>query len=266
MTHQIKVSVVMSCRGYDPFFAQSIHSLINQSYSNFEIIIIIENDYDIFKKIIDNEFHEFKNKINLIKVDLPGFGFCLNFGINISRGEYIARMDSDDLCSDNRLKLQIDFLDENNDYSVVGSRAKPIDLNGEPINNLNLKYYQSNDEIRNVLPYRNPLFHSSLMIRKSEFIKKGGYKFDFFAQDHEMFIRWSLDKKIKFYNLPEVLYYYRRHDAQETNVLNSLRAYRDISSYLFKFFMITKNPKYLFGIVVVHPFSRFALGLFRRFF
>ena len=264
MTQLIRVSVVMSCRGYDPFFSQSIRSITNQSYTQYVIIIIIENDYEAFQRIIDNEFSEYKDKIKLIKVILPGFGFCLNYAINISAGEYIARMDSDDLCSVDRLKLQIAFLDNNKEYAVVGSRAAAIDLHGALIINLKLKYYQTNDEIRKVLPYRNPLYHSSLMIRKSEFLNKGGYKYDFFAQDHEMFIRWSFDKNVKFYNLTENLYFYRRHSSQETNISNSLRAYRDIFAYLFKYFMITKNPKFLFGVLVAHPFTRYILSLYRK--
>jgi glycosyltransferase involved in cell wall biosynthesis len=266
MNNCIQVSVVMSCKGYDSLFSQSLRSITNQTFKEYEILIIVEKDYEIFEKIINNEFYDYINKIKLIKINLPGFGFCLNYAINISNGEYIARMDSDDLCSSDRLKLQRDFLVNNKDYSVLGTKGTAIDIKGNIINNIKLKYYETNDDIRRVLPYRNPLFHSSLMIRKSVFIKHGGYKYDFFAQDHEMFIRWSFDKSIKFYNLPDVLYYYRRHSTQETNIVNSLRAFRDISSYLIKFFMITKNPKFLVGILVVHPITRSILTFYRNFF
>jgi len=255
---------VMTCRQYDEFFKQSLESILVQSYQEFEIIIVVESDYEIFKDIIESSFLNYLNKIKLFKVSVKGFCFCINYGINEASGKYIARMDSDDISAPDRFGLQINFLQNNPDYAVVGSRAKAIDSLGNILDDVHLKFYQSNFSIKSTLPYRNPLYHSSLMIRKEMFSIKGGYKYDFFAQDHEMWIRWSLDDNIKFFNIDKVLYFYRRYEGQETNIKNAKRAYYEISGFLYKFFLQTKNLKFIFGIFVVHPFTRWVLFYIHR--
>lgn len=259
------ISVVMTCRSYDPYFIQSLESIVFQTYDNFEVVIVVESEFIIFEKIINSKFPDYLNKIKLFESRISGFCFCINYGIHKSSGRYIARMDSDDISSRDRFDLQINFLENNPSYSVVGSRAAAIDSMGNIIPDLDLKYFKSNSEIKSVLPYRNPLYHSSLMIRRELFSKKGGYKYDFFAQDHEMWIRWSFDDSIKFFNIDKILYFYRRYDAQETSINNANRAYYEISSFLYKFFLQTKNPKFLFGILIVHPFSRWSLFFMRKF-
>jgi len=260
-----KISVVMTCRNFDFYFERSLDSIVAQSYQDYEIILVVESDYEIFEYIINSKFSQYKHKIKLLLVRVKGFCFCINYAINEASGKYIARMDSDDISMPERFKFQVDFLENNPEYSIVGSRAMAIDAHDRVIDNVKLKFYQSHSSIVSALFYRNPLYHSSLMIRGELFLKKGGYKYDFFAQDHEMWIRWSFDKDIKFFNLNKVLYLYRRYDGQETNIANSKRAYYEISSFLYKFFLQTKNPKYLLGILVVHPVARAVLQKIKKF-
>ena len=255
----------MTCPRYEQFFLKSLESILVQSYQDFEVVIVVESNFEKFEYVIRSLFSNYLNKIRLLKVNVTGFCFCINYGINAAYGKYIARMDSDDISTPDRLELQFNFLEKNQDYSVVGSMAKGIDSFGNILHDLQLKYYRSNSEIKSVLPYRNPLYHSSLMIKKELFCTKGGYKYDFFAQDHELWIRWSMDDNIKFFNIDKVLYFYRRYEGQETNIINAKRAYYEISSFLFKFFLQTKNPKFLLGIFAVHPITRMTLSVIRKF-
>lgn len=254
----------MTCRHYDKYFINSLESVMLQTYEDFEVIIVVESDFDVFENIINLEFANYLNKIKLFDVKVSGFCFCINYGIHKSSGKYIARMDSDDISAPDRFRFQINFLESNPSYSIVGSKAVAIDSLGNVISDVHLKYFQSNSEIKSVLPYRNPLYHSSLMIRRELFSKKGGYKYDFFAQDHEMWIRWSLDNQVKFFNIDNILYFYRRYEGQETNINNAKRAYYEISSFLFKFFLQTKNPKFIFGIFIVHPITRWILFFIKK--
>ena len=151
---------------------------------------------------------------------------------------------------------QVNFIIKNPEYSVVGTRAHAIDELGYKIKHMNLKFYQTDQEIKKVLPYRNPIYHSSLLIKKSILFKYGAYKYDYYAQDHELWIRLSLIKGIKFYNLSDVLYFYRRHPNQETNIKNRHRAFYEIAGYLFRYFLITKNFKFILGLFIVHPLFR----------
>jgi glycosyltransferase involved in cell wall biosynthesis len=259
-----KVSILLSSKGYDPFFKYCIDSIVSQTFTNYEVIMVCESGKESYQSLVNNQYYNYRNKFKFFNSRIPGFATCLNFGLHFCKGEYIARIDTDDVMSPERLYEQVVFLDNNTKYSVVGSRAIPIDLNGKVIHTMKLSFFETDQEIKRVLPFRNPLYHASLMIRKSEFLDMGGYKFDFFAQDHECWIRWMLTKKeIKFHNLNKNLYFYRRHPNQETNLSNSTRAYFDISSFLFKFFLKTKNVKYLFGIFVVHPTVRNVRNFFK---
>ena len=259
-----KVSVLITSKSPNHFFVEALRSISAQTFCDYEIIIIVENYYEKFKSYLTEVIFPSNINIRLIQVQISGFGFCINYGLNIARGEYIARMDADDLIAPDRFHIQVDFLDNNQDYSIVGSRSMAIDERGERLSKFNLPFYQDDSIIKSVLPFRNPLYHSSLMIRRSIFLKFGGYRYDFYAQDHEMWIRLSLTGEVKFHNVDKVLYYYRRNSLQETNILNSKRAYYEISSFLYKFYLQTKNLKFIFGMIVVHPFSRQILSIYRK--
>jgi glycosyltransferase involved in cell wall biosynthesis len=249
------VSVIISAKKFDSFFSKAMRSIKNQTYKNIEVILTVESDYITFSKNLKKIFQK-KIPYKIIKNKIPGFSHGLNVAIEKSKGEFLVRMDTDDLSHRDRILKQVNFINKNPEYSVVGTGAYAIDELGYKIKHMKLKYYQTNREIRNVLPYRNPIYHSSVLLKKSIFLQHGAYKYDYYAQDHELWIRLSLIQEIKFYNLPDVLYFYRRHDDQETNMRNMWRAFYEISGFLFRYFLITKNFKFIFGILVVFPFFR----------
>ena len=187
---------------------------------------------------------------------MKGFCYCLNRAIELCSGKYIARMDTDDLCEETRLALQLKRLKYASVPTIIGCKAIPIDENGQIIESFKLPFYESNEQIRKMLPYRNPIFHSAVMYKKDDIIRAGGYKYDFHAQDHELWIRMSIDKQVQFENINEVLYYYRRHSEQSTNIENSRRHFNDIAGFMVRYFFKTGNPAYLVGAIVTHPFLR----------
>jgi glycosyltransferase involved in cell wall biosynthesis len=249
------VSVIISAKKFDNFFLKAMRSIKNQTYKNIEVILTVEGDYNFFSKNLKKIFQK-KIPYKIIKNKIPGFSHGLNVAIEKSKGEFLARIDTDDLSHRDRILKQVNFIIKNPEYSVVGTRAHAIDELGYKIKHMNLKFYQTDREIKKVLPYRNPIYHSSVIIKKSMLFQYGAYKYDYYAQDHELWIRLSLIKGIKFYNLPDTLYFYRRHPNQETNIKNRWRAFYEIAGYLFRYFLITKNFKYILGIFVVYPLFR----------
>ena len=105
-------------------------------------------------------------------------------GIGESYGEYIARMDSDDISLPERFEEQVRYLDENKDVDVLGCRVRLIDSVSESLER-SYPYFQSNRDIRRVLPFRNPLMHPALMFRKSVLLSVQGYKYGHTSEDHE---------------------------------------------------------------------------------
>lgn len=117
-------------------------------------------------------------------------------------------------------------------------------------------FYENDNSIRSVLPYRNPLLHPCLMIKKSLLYDLGGYKYGHMSEDHELFIRAARFPEVKFHNLNKVLFQYRRHSNQITSILNAEKNFYEICGFLFTEFLLTKNPKYILGMFIVHPSIR----------
>jgi len=207
-----RVSVIIPVNRDDGFFESSLDSVLSQSFKEFELIIIANNcDDTLWERI-----QKISDKRVLSKrVEIGGMAFSLNLGLSISRGEYVARMDADDLCLPNRLKSQLNYLDENPTVDVLGGRVKLIDSSDNALDQ-SLNFYETHEEIVAVLPYRNPIAHPAVFVRKRVLIESGGYKFAYTGEDYELWIRLMLSGK-KFHNLNEEILLYRRHDAQMTS-------------------------------------------------
>lgn len=198
-----KVSVIMSCYNSEKYIADCISSVLKQTFSDFEFIIIDDNSTDeslnIIESFDDNRIILIKNNTNV------GLTQNLNKGIEISKGEYIARIDSDDVCFPDRFQTQIDFLEKNDDISVVGSNAIMIDEYNKivGITDETLKP----DDIRNKCYLQNPLLHPSVMMRK-QFISTNKYNELFkTCQDFELWVRTN--KTYRFANIKKPLVFYR---------------------------------------------------------
>ncbi len=159
------VSVVMSVYNGDLYLREAIESILNQTYTNFEFIIINDGSIDKSSEII-KEYSD--PRIKLIEHENQGLARSLNKGIRMSNGEYIARMDSDDISFPTRLDKQVHFLLDNPDYVVVGSKAIIIEKGGAEI--FYHESYTAWEDIKTRL-IKNPIFHSSAMFRK-EIAKK----------------------------------------------------------------------------------------------
>ncbi|MCB5196114.1 glycosyltransferase [Deefgea salmonis] len=255
------ISVLLPVSSFDEYFPIAIDSILNQSYSNFELIVLVngvdDHEYEKISAVCCSDF-----RVKLIRLNLRGLVFALNYGLELASGKYIARMDADDISSSDRFLKQIDFFSKNPNFSVVGGRVELIDENG----NLLMKkfnFYKTNAEIYNVLPYRNPLCHPGLMFVRQSLIDIGGYKFSFMSEDHELFIR-MMRAGYEFFNIDYPVLQYRRHGAQITNSSKSFTHFVEISAFMYMYFMRTLNAKYILGMLVVFPPFRYARNWLRN--
>jgi len=123
------ISVVMPSYNSEKHIAESIQSIIDQTFTDWEFIIVDGHSKDKTIDII-NGFIEKDNRIKLLFDEGEGIGPALNMGCAAARGKYIARMDSDDYSYPERLKVEVDFLSENPDYVLVSSGMDFMDLEG----------------------------------------------------------------------------------------------------------------------------------------
>ena len=257
-----EISCILPLTSFDSFSCIAIESVLNQSFSDFELLLLCNNmelhDFDLFKK----KYSDYIN-IRFFYLNLPGLSFALNYGLNESRGKFIARMDDDDFSFPDRFLLQYKFLVDNPEYCIVGCRVNLIDFDSNTIGSF--PFVESHKKIIKFLPYRNTLCHPALMFRKDTLLKIGGYKFGFMSEDHELFLRVSMVDGNLIHNLDKVLFNYRRHHNQITDSSNRKKHFAEISSFLFLYFLKTKNLKFIFGIFWVLPFIRSLKDLIKRF-
>jgi glycosyltransferase involved in cell wall biosynthesis len=201
------VSVIMSVYNGEKYLKECIESILNQTYKNFEFLIIDDNSKDNSYNIL-KEYAEKEPKIKLFKNDQNmGLTKNLNFLILKSKGEYLARMDADDISFKNRLESQINFIKSNEDIDILGSFAIDIDEEGKEKNLRKVPITLS--EIKNILPKVNPIIHPTVLMKKSSLKKINFYNEKYrTSQDYELWYR-AIANNLNLYNMPEPLIYYR---------------------------------------------------------
>src|SRR4051812_32189612 len=127
---EVKVTVLMSAYNTEMYISEAIHSVLNQTFTDFELLIVNDGSTDKTMEIIQT----FKDpRIILVNQPNGGVSKALNNGLHHAKAKFIARFDSDDICYPERLQVQYDFMQENPDYVLCGSSADYIDKNGEYI-------------------------------------------------------------------------------------------------------------------------------------
>lgn len=205
-----EISVVMSVYERYTYLKEAITSILNQTYQNFELIIVVEKSpkqkeiNDFLKKMKDDRIIIINNEEKL------GFAKSLNVGMKNARGKYIARMDDDDISLPSRFEKQYNFLENNPDIDILGTAVKQF-MNKHDI------YYPETDpeKIKTYTLINNQMFHPTIMMRK-DIVEKYNlyYSPDYKTEDAEL---WSRAVKVvKMSNLKEILLNYRICDENET--------------------------------------------------
>ena len=198
-----KVSVIMSVYNGERHLRESVDSILNQTFKDFEFIIINDGSSD---KTMDILKAYGDKRIILITQDNMGLTKSLNNGIAIAKGRYIARQDADDKSEIDRLEKQVNYMESNLSVGLLGTMFKIIDENGMFRRTSYLPV--DNEIIKERLVEINQFCHGSVMIRKVALEKVGTYR-DYFkyAQDYDLWLRISESFHVS--NLPEPLYCYR---------------------------------------------------------
>lgn len=205
------VSWLICSHIYDKRLRASLESCLNQSFQNFEIILVANGEKRnlILERVL--EWFQGDSRIRVFCTDVSNLTFSLNLGLHEARGRLVARMDADDLSSPDRLEKQVRFLEENPDVAVLGSSYSVINNEGVEIRKMVLPVNDAN--IRRALIYKNPMCHPSIMYRRDVILEAGGYMGGIHSEDYDLWIRLSSDPKIKFHNLQHILLKYREDSA-----------------------------------------------------
>ncbi len=211
-----KVSVVMGVYNGSQYLSESVESILNQTFKDFEFIILDDGSTDNSWEIL-TEYAEHDRRIKLFKNEENiGLTKSLNKGLKLAQGEYIARQDADDISLPERLEKQIKFLDEHSEVILVSANYEYIDSTGLSLGKLQL----AEDPILTawyLLFYNRIGAHGLTMFRHKVVSEIGGYAENYrYSQDYELWSRLTRLGKIVI--LPDYLQLYRRNHSESISV------------------------------------------------
>jgi glycosyltransferase involved in cell wall biosynthesis len=231
-----KVTVLMSAYNGQRYLKEAMESILCQTWSDFEFLIINDGSTDKSREIImsfdDPRIRLVENPTNI------GLTKSLNHGLELSRTELIARQDADDISYPERLEQQVQFFETHSEVVLLGTSAQAIDEQGEP-KKIDLHVPRGLLAIRWYLMFQNAFIHSSVMFRRSVVWENmGGYDESFArAQDYELWSRIARGFKVE--NLSDILIDHRFEygstvsflllptPAEEDIALKNLKAFLD---------------------------------------
>jgi len=195
----------------EKYIADAVRSVLDQSFTDFELLIVNDGSTDNSASII-LAFDD--ARIRLLNCENRGVSAALNTGLREAKGRYIARFDADDICYRDRLRVQVSFLDSHPEHILVGSDVDYITEEG----NFIYRHYcfaYTDATIKERLYFYCPFIHSAVMYRKEPVLAVGGYEPA--AHTFEDYFLWTLlAGKGKLANLPESLVKVRLNPASVT--------------------------------------------------
>lgn len=212
---------------------EAIDSIENQTYKNFEVILILDNPNNLkllkFLKTMEKQYNFIKLYVNKKNIGLAN---SLNKALKLSKGNLIARMDSDDIMLENRLEKQLNYMVGNPDTILVGGNSLVINEKSEIIGEIDCP--KKFENIKKILKRRNCLIHPSIMFKK-EFIQKiGGYRNFESSQDYDLYCRLVTENyKIENMGIKLIKYRIRGNSIGNSNKTKQLMLAQYIK-YLYK--------------------------------
>ncbi|MEZ8012910.1 MULTISPECIES: glycosyltransferase family 2 protein [Vibrio] len=249
------ISIVMAVYNCEKYLKYSIDSIIEQSYENFEFIIVddcsVDNSLSIINSYKDSRLRIIKNDENM------GLAGSLNRAIEEAAGKYIARMDADDISLSNRIEKQVSYMEQHKNVAVCGTNIQHIDSNNNPIKDRIKWIKEDNRSIKNALIYGSCFAHPSVIVR-AKYFREHSIRYEVTlrrSQDYDLWFK--LSEYGDFANLNEPLLLYRisgdmasiKHSVDQKLSKNTVR-----NKYVNRFIRYSsykkKRPTY-FDLVMV---------------
>lgn len=204
---------------------KSIDSILRQSYTNFEFLIVIDNPHNtelhnILDSIEDKRVRVIRNEKNI------GLVKSLNKGLKLAKGSYVARMDADDISYPSRLQNELDYLQENK-LDMIGCFIELIDENDQQIKSV-MRFPVGHKQIKRFMRWGSCISHPTWLVKKEVYTKLNGYRGALHCEDYDFILR-TIASGFKVGNLPavELRYRVRKNGISKSNAVDQylLRTY-----------------------------------------
>ncbi|HVY76294.1 MAG TPA: glycosyltransferase [Puia sp.] len=205
--NQLLVSIVMPVYNGEKYLKEAIDSVLSQTYSNIELLVIDDGSSDASAAIVSNYPDD---RVKLIRNEVnSGIVFSRNRGLELAEGEYIATLDADDIALPDRIERQVSFLDTHPEYGLCGTYFRTVDKDGKLMREV--RFPTESEDINSYLVLGNCFCASTVMIR-ANLGKKLRYRESFdIVEDYDLWYRVSKEAKVA--NLPFCGTYYRVHSG-----------------------------------------------------
>ncbi|HET9982472.1 MAG TPA: glycosyltransferase [Longimicrobiales bacterium] len=208
--HPPLVSVVMAVRNGERYLAEAVDSILGQTLDALELIAVDDGSADATPALLER-YAAADSRVRVVRGGPRGLTASLIAGCALARGEFIARMDADDVAFPDRLARQVAHLRTHPAVAALGGAAIRIDAAGEPLKLLEVP--ATHAAIVEQLQRASALAHSAVTMRAGALAAVGGYRAAFrHAQDYDLWLRMA--ERFELANLSEPVIYYRVHDAQ----------------------------------------------------
>lgn len=234
---------------------RAIASCLGQTYTDFELILVLNgsNLNSIKEEVMGWDIWS-DTRLRVYETEVRHLPFSLSLGLHHARGKYIARMDGDDIAYPHRLQIQVEFMRNNPDISVLGTAFEVIDLLGNPI--LVVRNPLTDNEIRQAMIFKNPICHPTVMFKRDAVEAAGGYLGGYHSEDYDLWIRLSQYPGIKFANLSRVCLGYRSVGAGAAR--KSQDAYASMAGSQLRSFLISGKIRWITATLI--SFIKMALN------
>lgn len=203
-----RVSVVMPVLNVERFLAEALASILGQSFTDFELVVVDDGSTDSSPAILA-EFARRDPRVRVVRQEQAGLTPALNRGWRLARAAYIARMDGDDVALPDRFERQVAYLDGHPRVGVVGGAFIVLTDAGERLGTIT--YATADGDLRRDLRRYNCIPHPTAMIRREALEGVGGYRLER-AEDYDLWLR--IADAWKLANLPDPVLLYRHHPHQ----------------------------------------------------
>lgn len=238
------------------FLKESLQSVFSQTLPADEVILVEDGPLTNELDSVINEFEQKESTLKVVKLPQNmGLGSALNEGLKFCKNEYVARMDSDDICFPERFEKQISYLKSHPDIDVIGSWTKEfyLDNQGNKVITSLKRFPHSIWENFKYCTKRCPVEHPAVIFKKKAVLAAGGYQHCYLFEDYHLWARMFVNG-CKFYNIQEPLLLFRISNESfirrggykyAVNEYNALKTFRDIgflTSKEFYFAVLTRFP------------------------
>jgi len=235
--HTPKITVLMPVFNGERYLVESVDSILDQSVKDFEFLIVDDGSTDdsaaILNRYVDPRIRLISNEKN------KGLIYSLNRGLKLARGDYVARMDCDDLSLPRRLECQFNFMESNPDVVVCGCFTQTFGGGGKARIG---RYPLKDDLIRSWMLFGSPFAHPGVMLRRKQIVENNLFYRESYihTEDYDLWSRIS--HTLKMANVPEVLLKYRRHKGQISSAFRDIQRANSDNVRLSLFKMLEVAP------------------------